>query len=57
MSCPHSSQAGPCSSCLSAPAKVVEIADGSVYVDGVDTGRRSLAENPNRKYYRRGGKR
>jgi hypothetical protein len=46
-----------CSVCGGVPARKVEIADGSVYVDGVDTGRRSLAENPNRKYYRRGGRR
>ncbi len=39
MSCPHSLRDGPCSVCLGAPAKRVELVDGAVVVDGQPHGR------------------
>jgi hypothetical protein len=38
MSCPHSSQSGPCSSCAGIAAKRVEIVGGVTYLDGIPVG-------------------
>jgi len=39
VTCPHSSQPGPCSSCLGAVPRVVVLSGGVTYLDGVPVSR------------------
>jgi hypothetical protein len=55
----HCNDPDHCSLCSGSPAKHVTIVDGSIVVDGVDTGRRTerVQTESERKRRRRGGRR